>query len=97
MKRFRTYVRHYCSSCGSRIFPFDKYDSDVIVPGKRKDQVLLTSTNADDPDHRKAWCWSCNRMSACKRETEAEFLRRYIARRGIVTRERHPRRKWRSA
>jgi hypothetical protein len=84
----RLYVRHYCNRCGSRIFPFDKYEDRTVAPdpGKKGGPVLLQSSNSD-PEHRTAWCWSCDGWVPCVRKDEREILKLYLARRGVVTRK----------
>jgi hypothetical protein len=92
-RNFRLYVRHYCSKCGSRVFPFDKYENlteytpKVGKPHTPIKRPLLYSYNQRDPDNRVAWCWACDKMMPCERLTEREIYRLYIARDGVITRK----------
>jgi hypothetical protein len=83
--RVRIHVRHYCLRCRSRVFPWDKYDADVLDP--KNTEVLLRSANNARKVLRTAWCWSCNEWHTCVREDEKTFLRRYLNRKGVVVRE----------
>lgn len=95
----RVQTRHYCRECGSRVFPFDKYEDLTVSPraGKRFGAVLLGSYNAGSPDTRVAWCWSCNAFVGCKRLVEHEWLQLYLARKGVVTRPAKANKKRRTA
>ena len=88
-KRIRIYVRHYCSECGSRIFPFDKYEdrTEVSSMAKNGQRILLKTANHKDADNRVAWCWSCNQFVDCQRLEEDDFLQRYIKRKGVSVRD----------
>jgi hypothetical protein len=87
--RFRIYVRHHCRNCGSRIFPFDKYENRTEVSSavNKQRRVLLYSANARDVTNRMAWCWSCKAFVSCERLTEDEILLMYLQRKGVVTRK----------
>ena len=87
--RKRLYVRHYCTRCGGRVFPFDQYEAatEAHSVGASGAPILLRTYNAKDPEDREAWCFSCNRLVAARRMTEVEFLQLYINRRGVVVRE----------
>lgn len=91
------YVRHHCWKCHSRVFPFDKYEAltEDPLPGKKGGRILLHTHNTQDPDDRQAWCWACNKLVHCHRMTEDEFLKLYLARRGVVTRDPKPRKRGR--
>lgn len=93
------YARHFCTVCGLRVFPYDKFERDTEAPGE---SVLLTSANArrqrKDPDdpRRTAWCWSCGSWTTTYRETLDEIIRRYEQRDGVTYRARTPRRRRRT-
>ena len=84
-RRTKLRVRHFCAVCDSRVFPFDSYDVRVVAPvkGKLGGDILQTTFNARDPDNRICWCWSCEKRTPAKRETELEFKVRYLSRPGI--------------
>jgi hypothetical protein len=85
----RLYVRHHCSHCQARVFPFDMYEDGVIAPvrGRKKKEILLATHNQRDVENRQAWCFSCGRFVRCVRMTEVEFLRLYNERRGVKVRK----------
>lgn len=90
--RFRMHVRHYCDRCGSRVFPFDKYEARTEMPGSPEHnsnphRVLLYSANTKDVENRTAWCWACGGFTRAKRLDEEAILRLYLARKGVVTRK----------
>lgn len=84
----RILVRHYCSDCGSRVIPFDKFEKRTEAPevGKSGDPVLLISYNSDHREERIAWCFSCKGFRTCERLGEAEILELYAKRRGVHVR-----------
>ena len=88
--KFRLYVRHYCDTCGSRIFPFDKFENRTEVISTKngtKQRILLYSSNNRDVNIRRAWCWSCDGFRMCTRLTEDKILQLYIQRKGIMIRD----------
>lgn len=93
MKKRRSFrrilVRHHCSKCNSRIFPFDKYEDQTESPqkGMKQDKVLLYSHNSRSVEDRVAWCWHCKKFVRADRLTEPQILAMYIRRKGVSVRE----------
>lgn len=85
-------VRHYCSQCASRVFPFDKFDSTVEYPSDHEKPLLLQSYNAAHKNERLAWCWNCKEWVPCERKAEHEIIALYLKRKGVIYRgDRRPR------
>ena len=91
-RRTKLVVRHFCAECGGRVFPFDKYEdfTESPEPGRQGGTILLRSQNAQDPENRHAWCWSCDALVHAERLTEREFLQMYLKRKGVNVRPSKP-------
>ena len=87
--RIKIYVRHHCKYCGSRIFPFDKFEqrTEVTSMVNKQRKILLYSANTKDVNNRVAWCWACKAFVPCRRLTEDEILELYLRRRGVSMRK----------
>jgi hypothetical protein len=81
-------IRHHCTKCRSRVFPFDKFEkrTESPEPGRKENPILLTTYNQTHRELRIAWCWSCGRFRTCERLGESEILEMYLRRNGIRTR-----------
>jgi hypothetical protein len=81
-------VRHYCTKCHSRLFPFDKFETRTESPelGKKENPILLKTYNSTHREERIAWCWSCNCFRVAERMGESEILELYMRRKGVRTR-----------
>lgn len=86
-----TLVRHYCSNCSSRIFPFDKFENTTEYPEEHERPLLLKSHNSAHKGERIAWCWNCAEWVKCERKTEHEIIALYIGRKGVIYRGGTPR------
>jgi len=86
----RAQTRHYCSRCGARVYPFDKYEhlTEATRLGRSRKRVLMSTWNNAFPYDREAYCFArcCRMMVRCARLGETEWLKLYIARKGVVQR-----------
>lgn len=84
-------VRYYCTNDTThRVYPYDTCEIVARVlapePGASGNDVLLGSYNnrrRERGEPAVAWCWSCDQWVACKRETRAEYVLRYLRRQSV--------------
>jgi hypothetical protein len=71
------------------VFPFDQMEArteaEPVLDG-RDGPILLRSHNASTKTDRRAWCWSCDGFTICKRLDRADIAAMYLERRGVVRR-----------
>lgn len=81
----RLYVRHHCTECNARCFPYDKYENETISPieGVKRPTIMLKTYNTSHKDKRVAWCWSCSGYRPMSRILEMDILRMYLERNGV--------------
>jgi len=84
------YHRHYCRSCGQRVYPYDSLEALTVAPeaGARGGPILLYSANSrkartEEGPGRLAWCWSENKWVETYRETRFDTMLRYLKRNGV--------------
>lgn len=88
------YHRHYCTTCKSRVYPYDSMEALTVAPvlGASKRQILLYSANSyrrdKNPDEvsRMAWCWLCSKWTETYRENRLDTELRYLKRSGVMFR-----------
>lgn len=91
-RRLRVVVsgRHFCSTCGNRVFPYDGMERQTEAPlDEGRGRVLLFSANSyrNANDLAKlAYCWACERFVETERVTRGELIQRYLTRRGVSIR-----------
>jgi hypothetical protein len=86
------YGRHYCTSCGDRVFPGDTFEmlTEAPAPGARGNPILLRSANQkrrkDNPDDLSqiAWCWRESKWVETVREDRNTIALRYLKRKGVT-------------
>lgn len=83
-------VRHYCDSCGGRVFPFDSFETRTESPehgARNVDQFpLLKSWNAAHKTDRRAWCFAEEKWVKANRLVEDEIRSLYNDRKGVYLR-----------
>src|SRR5258708_34442867 len=81
--------RHYCSECGSRVFPGDTFEALTESPngGKRGQPILLSSANGrrrENQDALLAYCWAQKKWVETYHKDKYDLLVEYAQRRGVT-------------